>query len=306
MTTLETVLGFVIAFIVGELAAVLMIYSKSLEKTMYPLILFAQVIPKIAIAPLFVVWLGFGLEPKVVVAVLMAFFPIVISGMAGLKSVDPEILELHLDHGREPTENFLEDPPPGLPAPTPVRPEIDSPPYNLLSERFGYRSQNEEDGLLLALFKRIGTSDRRCVEIGYGLKNGGNSGFLVGECGWSGLMMDADRHKVETVKVRYASPRRDREQAPCHHREHRRHPPDARLHGRARFPEHRHDGNDYWVWARADHARAARGDGDARAQRPARRRADLADLPRDNPVRPRRQRPPNGDRRRDQRACLPR
>ena len=94
MTTLETVLGFVIAFIVGELVAVLMIYSKSLEKTMYPLILFAQVIPKIAIAPLFVVWLGFGLEPKVVVAVLMAFFPIVISGMAGLKSVDPEILEL--------------------------------------------------------------------------------------------------------------------------------------------------------------------------------------------------------------------
>ena len=77
------------------------------------------------------------------------------------------------------------------------------PPYDLLSERFGYRSQNEEDGLLLALFKRIGTIDRRCVEIGCGL-NGGNSGFLVGECGWSGLMMDADRHKVETVKVRYA------------------------------------------------------------------------------------------------------
>jgi NitT/TauT family transport system permease protein len=106
VTTLETILGFVIAFIVGELVAVLMIYSKSLEKTMYPLILFAQVIPKIAIAPLFVVWLGFGLEPKVVVAVLMAFFPIVISGMAGLKSVDPEILELTSTMGANPLKTF--------------------------------------------------------------------------------------------------------------------------------------------------------------------------------------------------------
>ena len=106
VTTLETVLGFAIAFIVGELVAVLMIYSSSLEKTMYPLILFAQVIPKIAIAPLFVVWLGFGLEPKVVVAVLMAFFPIVISGVAGLKSVDPEILELTSTMGANPFKTF--------------------------------------------------------------------------------------------------------------------------------------------------------------------------------------------------------
>jgi hypothetical protein len=77
------------------------------------------------------------------------------------------------------------------------------PPYDLLSERFGYRSQNEEDGLLLALFKRIGTTDRRCVEIGCGL-NGGNSGFLVQECGWTGLMVDANRAKIESVKVRFA------------------------------------------------------------------------------------------------------
>jgi hypothetical protein len=77
------------------------------------------------------------------------------------------------------------------------------PPYDLLSQRFRYRSQNEEDGLLLALFKRIGTTDRRCVEIGCG-SNGGNSGFLVQECGWTGLMVDANRSKVSIVKVRYA------------------------------------------------------------------------------------------------------
>ena len=76
-------------------------------------------------------------------------------------------------------------------------------PYDLMSERFRYRSQNEEDGLLLALFKRIGTINRRCVEIGCGM-NGGNSGFLVQECGWTGLMVDASPSKIETIKVRFA------------------------------------------------------------------------------------------------------
>ncbi|NUL43941.1 ABC transporter permease [Cellulosimicrobium funkei] len=107
VTTVETIIGFVIAVVLGELMAVLMVYSKSLEKTMYPIILFAQVIPKIAIAPLFVVWLGFGMEPKIFVAVLMAFFPIVISGMAGLRSVDPEVLELTSTMGANPLKTFL-------------------------------------------------------------------------------------------------------------------------------------------------------------------------------------------------------
>ena len=76
-------------------------------------------------------------------------------------------------------------------------------PYNLTAERFPFRSQNEEDGLLLALFKRIGMTDRRAVEIGCGM-NGGNSGFLVAECGWTGLMMDANRAKIAAIKQRYA------------------------------------------------------------------------------------------------------
>lgn len=107
VTTIETIIGFAIAVVIGELVAVLMIYSKTIEKTAYPLILFAQVIPKIAVAPLFVVWLGFGMEPKIVVAVLMAFFPIVVSGMAGLKSVDPEILELTSTMGASSIKTFL-------------------------------------------------------------------------------------------------------------------------------------------------------------------------------------------------------
>ena len=107
VTTWETVIGFVIAAIIGEFVAVIMIYSASLEKTVYPLILFAQVIPKIAIAPLFIVWLGFGPSPKILVAVLMAFFPIVISGLAGLRSVDPEILELTSTMGASRFKTFL-------------------------------------------------------------------------------------------------------------------------------------------------------------------------------------------------------
>ena len=94
VTTYETLVGFVIAVIVGLFVAVIMVYSRGLEQTLYPVILFAQVIPKIAIAPLFIVWLGFGMEPKILVAVLMAFFPVVISGLAGLRSVDPEILQM--------------------------------------------------------------------------------------------------------------------------------------------------------------------------------------------------------------------
>ncbi|WBB76635.1 ABC transporter permease subunit [Micromonospora sp. WMMD1128] len=106
ITTYETVLGFVIAIAVGVFSAVVMVYSPTVEKSLYPLLLFAQVIPKIAIAPLFVVWLGFGLSPKVVVAVLMAFFPIVISTVTGLKSIDPEMLQLSATMGAGPAQTF--------------------------------------------------------------------------------------------------------------------------------------------------------------------------------------------------------
>ncbi len=107
VTTYETLAGFAIAGIIGVLVAVAMVYSQTIESTVYPILLFAQVVPKIAIAPLFVVWLGFGWEPKVIVAVLMAFFPVVISMVTGLKSVDPEMLELASTMGGGPVKTFL-------------------------------------------------------------------------------------------------------------------------------------------------------------------------------------------------------
>ncbi|MFE3826417.1 ABC transporter permease [Streptomyces sp. NPDC059092] len=107
VTTYETLLGFLIAAVVGVLAAVVMVRSSAVERTLYPLLLFAQVVPKIAVAPLFVVWLGFGITPKILIAVLIAFFPVVISMVTGLKAVDPEMLQLSATMGAKPWQTFV-------------------------------------------------------------------------------------------------------------------------------------------------------------------------------------------------------
>ncbi len=82
---------------------------------------------------------------------------------------------------------------------------IELPPRKILrARRFGVTSQNEEDGLLLEVFRRIGVTNRRFVEIGCGV-NGGNTGFLARECGWAGLMIDAKPGAVDKVAILYAS-----------------------------------------------------------------------------------------------------
>ncbi len=106
ITLLETIIGFVVASVVGLVCAIAIVYSRGVERTLYPLLLAAQVVPKIAIAPLFVVWLGFGITPKILVAVLIAFFPVVISGVAGLRAVDPELLDLAATMGAKPWDSF--------------------------------------------------------------------------------------------------------------------------------------------------------------------------------------------------------
>ena len=75
-------------------------------------------------------------------------------------------------------------------------------PQALQAKRFGVRSQNEEDGLLLALFGVVGADTHRFVEIGCGT-NGGNSGFLASELDWSGLMVDAVEARVQRVRGRF-------------------------------------------------------------------------------------------------------
>ena len=93
-TTTATLLGFAASAVFGIPIAMLIVSSKTVEDYVYPLLVFSQSIPKIAIAPLFVVWFGFGLLPKVISAFLLGFFPVVVSAVQGFKSVEPDMLDL--------------------------------------------------------------------------------------------------------------------------------------------------------------------------------------------------------------------
>jgi NitT/TauT family transport system permease protein len=93
-TTLATLWGFALSALFGIPVAMLIAGSKTVEDYVYPLLVFSQSIPKIAIAPLFVVWFGFGLLPKVLSAFLLGFFPVVVSAVQGFKSVDPDMFDL--------------------------------------------------------------------------------------------------------------------------------------------------------------------------------------------------------------------
>ena len=92
-TFVAITVGFIIAAILGFAIAVGIAYSRWASELTYPFLVAAQVIPKVALAPLFLIWFGFGLAPKVVIAALIAFFPIVINTARGLTSVEPELIQ---------------------------------------------------------------------------------------------------------------------------------------------------------------------------------------------------------------------
>ncbi|MFF0340927.1 ABC transporter permease [Kribbella sp. NPDC004875] len=91
---LETIEGFLLAIVIGVPIALVIVRSVILERLVYPLLLMVNSIPKVAVAPLLVVWMGFGQWPKVVMVLLMCFFPIVISTAQGMKSTPTELVEL--------------------------------------------------------------------------------------------------------------------------------------------------------------------------------------------------------------------
>ncbi len=94
LTTYATLGGFGLSILFGVPVAMLIAYSRLVESYVYPLLVFSQSIPKIAIAPLFVVWFGFGIIPKVICAFLLGFFPVVVSTVMGFKSIEPEMIDL--------------------------------------------------------------------------------------------------------------------------------------------------------------------------------------------------------------------
>lgn len=88
------VLGFVVAVVLGVAMALLVVYSKAFEAVFYPLLVVLQIIPKIAIAPLFIIWVGFGLPSKVVLVFLLSFFPIVVNAIAAFKAIEADVFDL--------------------------------------------------------------------------------------------------------------------------------------------------------------------------------------------------------------------
>lgn len=94
ITLLEAGTGFTIAVFLSLFLAVLMDSVDIIKKAIYPLLIISQTVPIIALAPLFVIWFGFGLLPKVIVVVLVCFFPIVVSLLDGLQSVDIDVVNL--------------------------------------------------------------------------------------------------------------------------------------------------------------------------------------------------------------------
>jgi NitT/TauT family transport system permease protein len=94
VTATEAFGGFALAVGIGVLLAVLFTWSAPLRRALMPLLVTLNLIPKVALAPLFIVWLGYGIVPNIAITFIIAFFPIVITTARGLAEVEPELLDL--------------------------------------------------------------------------------------------------------------------------------------------------------------------------------------------------------------------
>lgn len=94
VTLYETLGGFALAVILGVMIAAIIVVVPSLHDIIMPVLLVSQLIPKVAIAPILLIWFGYGPFPKILIAFLIAFFPIVINTAAGLAAVEKSVLDL--------------------------------------------------------------------------------------------------------------------------------------------------------------------------------------------------------------------
>ena len=93
-TLVETTTGFSLAVVLGLITAGVMVLSPLIKRLLYPFLIISQTVPLIAIAPLLILWLGYGLMPKILIVVLVCFFPITISLIEGLELTDIDLLNL--------------------------------------------------------------------------------------------------------------------------------------------------------------------------------------------------------------------
>ena len=95
LATLYAVLGaFVLSAVLGVVLAVVIVWNEMMMRTIMPVLVLFNTLPKIALAPLFVVWLGYGVWPNIVIGTTIAFFPMVVNTAVGLATAEPELLEL--------------------------------------------------------------------------------------------------------------------------------------------------------------------------------------------------------------------
>jgi len=112
VTLREVLLGFLCALTLGLGFAVVLHLNDTLRRAFYPLLVASQTIPIIVVAPILVVWVGFGIGPKLAIIALICFFPITVNALDGLRAVDPQLLKLMrtLDAGRWQTFRHVEAP----------------------------------------------------------------------------------------------------------------------------------------------------------------------------------------------------
>jgi len=93
-TALEVLFGFVLSAVVGIAVALVIVRFERFGRALYPLIVLFQNVPKVALAPIFILWFGYDLAPKILLIVVIAFFPVAIDMLAGLQSVEPSFISL--------------------------------------------------------------------------------------------------------------------------------------------------------------------------------------------------------------------
>jgi NitT/TauT family transport system permease protein len=93
ITFVEAGVGLIIGALVGLVLAVVMVHSRFAEETLYPIVVTIRSTPMVAIAPIFIIWFGFTIMPKAIVAALATFYPVLVNCITGMRSVDPTTLE---------------------------------------------------------------------------------------------------------------------------------------------------------------------------------------------------------------------
>lgn len=106
VTFREVIVGFALAFVLGAVLASILHLSPTLRRAVYPLVVASQTVPTILVAPIFVVWFGFGVGPKVAIVVLICFFPIVVNALDGLATTEPDQRKLLRSLGASRMQTF--------------------------------------------------------------------------------------------------------------------------------------------------------------------------------------------------------